>query len=96
VSDAENRVAAPRRGPVPGYKRPMLTLSDGTVDTPIAEELQRLLVSNDPLDAAIFELWRGRSVVSSVTAARLSREKADALLVALGEMPKEAIRDARR
>jgi hypothetical protein len=65
------------------YKRPMLDC----LDTPVIAEMERLNRSDDPLDRAIFELWRGRSVVSSVTAARLPREQADALLRALGEMP---------
>lgn len=57
------------------------------LDTPVVSEMNRLHASDDPLDGAIFELWRGRSIVSSVRAARLTREQADALLVALGEMP---------
>lgn len=85
-------MATPDPSAALGYKRPMMVLSDGTVDTPTTAELERMLATGDPLDAAIVELWRGRSIVSSVPDARLSREKADALLVALGEMPEEATR----
>ena len=53
---------------------------------PSLEVLNRLSLSDNPFDTAIFELWRGRSVVSSVTAARLTREQADALLLALHEV----------
>lgn len=68
------------------WKRPMFD----RLDTPVLAEMERLQASADPLDQAVCELWRGRSLVSSVKAARLSREQADALLVALGEMPVEA------
>jgi len=56
------------------------------LDTPTTAELEALLATGNPLDAAIVELWRGRSIVSSIRGARLSRDQADALLIALGEM----------
>jgi hypothetical protein len=49
------------------------------------EEMTRLHNSHLIFDRALFELWRGRSCVSSVTAARLTREQADAILFKLRE-----------
>jgi len=60
------------------------------LDTPVLSEMSKLLHSDSDLDKAIFELWRGRSIVSSVTGARLTRKQADAILIAIGEIPLEA------
>lgn len=45
---------------VPDWKRPMFD----RLDTPVTEEMEKLGKSDDPLDQAIAELWRGRSIVS--------------------------------
>lgn len=59
------------------------SLGVGRLELPSIAQLDKLARSENPLDQAIFELWRGRAPVSSVTAARLTREQADALLLAL-------------
>lgn len=56
------------------------SLLDDPYGTPPPDELLRMAESGDPYESAVFELWRGRSIVSSVKAARLTREQADALL----------------
>lgn len=58
---------------------------------PSHEELAKLHESSDPFNNALFELWRGASIVASVTAARLPREQADALLLHIACLEEDAV-----